>query len=346
MKILSLFKRSAVLLAACAMAPMACGQTPVVLAESTIKVSGLGEEVFYFGFAEGDRLIFNFNEVEGKELKEIEIIELPSASRFMEYKSTKVENKVLQIQRTGIYKIRFANSNIRGRICRWKLERVAANATTQNFNSSVYWRTVSDTTYTPREERYIASVDTIATVVADQMAKVSSQGALNGNSNKSIVDFTLPVGTTTWSYYIGVGSAGKKAYDAAQEKAINKAIKFTTTIPGAEALTGLAIGINLFDKIQGSDNVKYYFISDWTNVQQFMAGQTFLQYKQGDVVTDAVRMQNPLGGKVFIGLFNDNLAMPIDVTVKVVAIQIKKVWATRMVNQMSIASRDVAYLKE
>jgi hypothetical protein len=48
------------------------GQATVDVAETTLKIDGLGgEEVFYYGFAEGDQLIFNFQEVNGKELKEI-----------------------------------------------------------------------------------------------------------------------------------------------------------------------------------------------------------------------------------------------------------------------------------
>ena len=53
-------------------APGCYGQTPVDVAESTLKVGILGEEIFYFGFAEGDKLIFNFEEVNGKELKELD----------------------------------------------------------------------------------------------------------------------------------------------------------------------------------------------------------------------------------------------------------------------------------
>lgn len=48
-------------------------QTPVDIVENTLKVAPQGEVVFYYGFAEGDQLIFNFEEVNGKELKELEI---------------------------------------------------------------------------------------------------------------------------------------------------------------------------------------------------------------------------------------------------------------------------------
>lgn len=37
-------------------------QTPIDITERTFRLSGLGgEEVFYFGFSEGDQIVFNFN---------------------------------------------------------------------------------------------------------------------------------------------------------------------------------------------------------------------------------------------------------------------------------------------
>ena len=35
-------------------------QQTIDIAESTLKDGAFGEEVFYYGFAEGDQLIFNF----------------------------------------------------------------------------------------------------------------------------------------------------------------------------------------------------------------------------------------------------------------------------------------------
>jgi hypothetical protein len=137
------------------------GQTIVDVAENTLKISGLGgEEVFYYGFAEGDQLIFNFEEINGKELKEIEIIELPSTSKFMDYKSSRIDNKIFNIARTGIYKFRLSNSAIGGRICKVKIQRIPASEATKNFNSSVFWKTVYDTTYTTEQEKYLIRADT------------------------------------------------------------------------------------------------------------------------------------------------------------------------------------------
>src|SRR5215510_10039457 len=80
------------------------GQKPVTVVESTVKLGPFKEEVFYYGFAAGDKLIFNFEEANKKEVKEVEIMEMPSSSKFMDYKTKKIENKTLDILNTGIYK--------------------------------------------------------------------------------------------------------------------------------------------------------------------------------------------------------------------------------------------------
>jgi hypothetical protein len=321
-------------------------QAPVLVAESTLKVSAFSEEEFYYGFAAGDQVIFSFREMNGKPLKELEIKEVPGNAIFMDYKTGKISNKNMLIQRTGIYKFRFQNDGIVGRVCKFKIQRVPAHDTLLNFNTSVYWRTQYDTTYTPEEERYLVKTDTIATVVTDQVAKVSSQNAANGNTNRAVVDFTLPDGTASWSYYIGVGTVGSKAYEASKDKFIHTASASAMKIPGYGSLVGLALlGVNVFSKAGGGDNVKYWFITDWANVSLFKAGQTFYQYKQGDVINDVSQMRSPTSGKVYIGLENDNILDAIEVTVKVVSIQIRKTWGTRTVNRMNVESKKIPYLK-
>jgi hypothetical protein len=106
---------------------IAWSQVPVDVAENTLKVAGLAEEVFYYGFAEGDKLLFDFREMNGKELKEVEIMEWPSSSKFMDFKTRKIADKVINVSRTGIYKFRFANAAIGARICKFKIQRIPAN---------------------------------------------------------------------------------------------------------------------------------------------------------------------------------------------------------------------------
>ena len=44
-------------------------QTPVDVADLTLKVKANSSEEFFYGFAEGDQIVFSFSEVDGKELK-------------------------------------------------------------------------------------------------------------------------------------------------------------------------------------------------------------------------------------------------------------------------------------
>ena len=108
------------------------GQKPIDVAESSIKVGIKAEEEVYFGFAEGDQLIFSFEETNGKEMKEVEIVEMPSSSKFLDFKTSKIENKTINVARTGIYKFRFANSALLPRVCKYKIQRIPASAATQN----------------------------------------------------------------------------------------------------------------------------------------------------------------------------------------------------------------------
>lgn len=72
---------------------LAKAQTPIDVVESTFKVPAFEENVLYYGFAEGDQVMINFEEVSGKELKEFEVMEMPGSSKFMEYKVSKIANK-------------------------------------------------------------------------------------------------------------------------------------------------------------------------------------------------------------------------------------------------------------
>lgn len=323
------------------------GQATVDVAETTLKIDGLGgEEVFYYGFAEGDQLIFNFQEVNGKELKEIEIIELPSSSKFMDYKSSKIENKILNIPRTGIYKFRFSNSAVGGRICKVKIQRIPVSDATKNFNSTVYWRTIQDTTYTPTEEKYLVKSDTTAEEIYSSNPQISSANALNGNRNSQVVDFVLPDNTISWSFYIGTGSEGKTEYDNAIASFTQNAAVAVSKIPGYGPMAALALtGVPYFNEVQGEDNVKYWFLSDANSVALFNAGQPFYQYKMGDVISEASQMKSPLNGKVYLALLNDNTIDPIKVTINVTVIQVSQEWASRIIQVMKVTNRQEPYLK-
>lgn len=320
-----------------------CGQTVIDVAESTLKIGGLGEEVFYYGFAEGDQLVFNFEEVKGKELKEIEIIELPSSSKFMDYKTSKIINKTITITKTAIYKFRFSNSAIAGRICKFKIQRTPADETTKNFNTSVYWKTVYDTTYTTVQEKYLIKADTTVSNLTDQVAKVHSQGNLNGS--KTTFNFTLPVNTVAWSYYIGVDQGGQQAYANATKEISTKAASLVAKIPDYGPLAALALGsASYLTQLQSGEDIDFYIV-DGNNVNLFLSGQQFYYVKKGKVINDFSRMTTPLEGSYHVCLSNDNAITGVTVAVKIAAIVVTEQWETRSIQKMNVTGRQVSYLK-
>src|SRR5258705_8896211 len=85
-------------------------QTPIDVTDQTVKIGATKSEEIYFGFAGGDKIIFNFTESSGKELKEIEIMEYPDNSKFSDFKTSKIENKTLSVLKQSVYIFRFKNS--------------------------------------------------------------------------------------------------------------------------------------------------------------------------------------------------------------------------------------------
>lgn len=318
-------------------------QTPIDVAENTLKVSAISEEIFYYGFAEGDQMIFSFEEMNGKELKEIEIIEWPTSSKFMDYKSKKVENKTITVTKTGIYKFRLYNSSLSGRVCKVKIQRIPANDLTKNFNCSVYWKTLYDTTYTPVEENYISKTDTIISNITDQVAKVHSAGNLNGN--RTTFNFVLPKNTVAWAYYVGVDQTGKEAFDNANTQ-LTKLSPTVSKIPGYGPLAALAIhSISYFSKLTSGEDIDFYIVEGGNNANLFLAGQEFYYKKRGKIINDYSRMTNPLTGNLYFCLSNDNAVTGVNVIVKVTAIIVNNTWSTRTVMKMSVANRREPYLK-
>ena len=321
------------------------GQTKISLLESTKKISPLSEDSIFIGLHAGDVLILNVEELNAKELKEIELIEYPSNSKFLDYKAPRIDNKQITINNTGIYKLRIANSAVSGRICKINLDRIPAE-NTQNFNTTVYWKTVTDTTFYMVKENYLISKDTVFSDFYSSTAFISSQNALNGNKNSQIIYFDLPINTQSWSFYIGTGSEGKAEYERAQKQFINSASKAAIQIPGYGPMAALALtGASYINQVQGADNVKYWFLSGAEDVQRFNADITFYPYKKGDVVNEASQMKSPLKGRVYLALLNDNSIDPINVMIKATAMIVKDNWGERTVEKMTTTSKEVPFLK-
>lgn len=319
-------------------------QAPVLVAESTLKVGLMSEEIFYYGFAEGDQIVFDFEETKGKELKELEITEMPSTSRFLDYKTTKIVNKIINVTRTGIYKFRFSNSaiGIGIRICNYKIQRIPASPATQNFNTAVFTHVVYDTTYTSEMEDYLAFTDTVINNFQDRIIKVNSKSDPNGN--KASFNFVLPENVVGWSYYISADPAGIEAYEEANKLLLTGEKSVTEKFPKYNLLAALAFNKPVaVTKLQSGPEISFW-VMEAENVNLFNSGAQFRYMKKGKGVNDYARV-DPRKGSLFFCFLNDNATDPVNVTVKISVIQVNEALQTREVKRIKATPKNEMYLK-
>jgi hypothetical protein len=319
-------------------------QQAIELIESTLKLGISEEKEFYFGFAEGDQIVLNVEVIKGKSLGEVEVAEYPNFTKFTDYETKQLTDKKFQVSKDGIYKFRFTNKGMLGKICKIHIQRIPLNEYTKDFNSEVYWKTFYDTTYYSKNESYLIRRDTSVVNVMDQTAKVHSNG--NANGNKTTLNFNLPPNTKVWSYYIGVDQSGQQAYQDAVSDLTKFAKPFVNQISGYNPLAALALGLpNYLAQAQSGEDIDYYIVTN-ENVNLFSSGQQFYYLKKGKVINAFSRVDQVSNDNFHVCLSNDNAVTGVTVSVKVTAIVITEQWGNRVVQVPRVTQRLQAYLKE
>ncbi|WP_192822790.1 hypothetical protein [Rufibacter sp. LB8] len=336
-------------------------QEPVDVSEQTIKVGGFAEEQLFYGFSEGDKIIFNYKELGGKELKEIEIAEYPSNSKFSDYKSKQIENKSITVGKTGVYVFRFKNTAMAARVCKIKIQRIPKNDAARNFNSAVTWVTKQDTTwhsytkdvvigydtlYTQKVRKELVKVDTVAKPLFDKILRVHSETAA-GKTQHTYATVELPRNSyapnqvnpyqttevVAWSYWLGVGQKSTEEYEKAN-RLLRSGLQAVGSLTGYGALASLAVtGISLFTPPSMGDNVHFKF-SGLRDRQEVVIDQ-------GNVVSASGRNEKVRQGAFSVHLFNDNFREGIDVSLKMVVVQVSKTWQDIPYREQTISPRTV-----
>lgn len=342
---------------------------PVNVAQLTIKVGAMSTEEFYYGFAEGDQIIFNFEEERGKKLKEIEIAELPGNSKFMDFKSSLIKDRIIQVHKEAVYKFRFYNSSLGKRVCRVTIQRIPKSEDLRTFNTDWKWETRYDTTYVPYTEDSLVGYDTlrykekvkelietkrIDDIVIDRNERVGDKSVVTPRNSYSYVSFALPQDriepyreerTIAWAYWIGVGKEAQEAY----KKNVQNIGNITSSVASifGTPLAGVAVGAvsTLFTPTNG-DNVYYWFLTDYTNAQNFKNGYAFRYFDKGNGVAGYGKNTNRLHGKYYIGLHNDNNIQDIDVNIKIVVVREIKTYEDNEYERQKVTPRYITLNKQ
>lgn len=315
---------------------------PVLVTESVVSLNHNEAEELYFSFAKGDVIVLNVEMIQGGNLKEIEVYELPNTKIFSEYKIEGLLNKNIQIKNKGLYKFNFYNSSFTKKVCRIKITRIPLNESTQKFNTNWKWGTVGDTIYSSykadsiigynvvsfnEKVKELVKTENFEEILFNKNQRVHSN--YNANNSRVYIKVDLPKNSITdlkeekiigWAYWVGVGDEGQKAY-VDNTKIISKLVKEITSFY-ATPLAGFAMGAITEMLIpKKGDDVYYAFMSDIENTEKFMKGQSYAQFDKGKGIAAYGKNNSKTSGIFYIGLYNDNKISSIDVDVKIVAIK-------------------------
>ena len=316
---------------------------PILVTETTIVLNFNESKELFFSFAEGDEIIFDMKMIRGKHIKEIEILEMPTNSLLTEFKSKRIDNKRVKIRNKGIYKFKFFSSSLTRRICKIVIKRIPKNESGKTFNTNWKWETIRDTVYTPYQVDSIIGYQTIkyketirelkSTIIKELMLFEKSQKVhsfYNNNKSKTYLKVDLPIlnnsefreeNLIAWSYWIGVGQEGQDAYRKNLES-VSKLVSKAATKYYQTPLAGIAVGtISKLILPQTGEDVQYYFIPDYPNVQKFYNDLQFLQFDMGKGRAAYGRNDKLKNGTFYIGLSNDNKLLGIEVDVKVLVLK-------------------------
>jgi hypothetical protein len=336
-------------------------QQAIDVTEQTIKIGARKSEEMYFGFAAGDQLIFNFAETDKKELKEIEIIEYPSASKFADFKTAQIDHKVLQVSKTGVYQFRFHNTALTGRVCRIHIQRIPASEATLHFNTNVSWVNRQDTSWNSYTRDELVGYDTlyeqvtkkelvkteqVEELIMDKPQRVHS--ATNENGNRTSLFFTLPqaeIGTyktkkvIAWAYWVGVGEEANQAWKQ-NMKVMGTLVKSTAKM-FTSPLGALAIGAIADLAVPHLGEDVAYCVTDQMNRDLFLARKAYRIYDEGKGVAGFRKFTQEAfcRGTWFICLSNDNTMQGIDATIKVVTIIETNYYEDRVYREQKITPR-------
>ena len=307
---------------------------PILISEQTIKVTKAKQ--FYFGFAEGDEIIFNLEVLKGKTIKEIEILEYPSTSKLFDFKSRGVKEYRIKINKTAIYQFRIEGSGLGTKICKIKVIRIPGAKETVSFDTSVDWKIRYDSIYIQKYRKDLIKVDTTFVDVLDRIERVHSTTNLS-NSNISKFNVQLPLNKKeglkkaeliSWAYWVGVGNEGQKAYE---EEKKNFLLQNVSTISSlTNPLIGVALGAYtiLVNQPKG-DNIKYWFTT-------YQDGKTY-NITSGNSVVSTGRVTNFNQGGFTITLENDNLTNGINVNVKISAVLVTKHYINQPYRELRVS---------
>ncbi len=280
---------------------------PILVTENTFKLNG--EETLYYGFAAGDQIIFDFKEANGKAVKEIEIVEMPSNTKFQDFKTTEISDKKIKVDNNGLYAFRFKNPIMAGRVCKIKIQRIPADESKITFDTGWHYENVNDTTFIPYtedsltgyvDEKYIETVQEIVDTkysteeLYSGQIWIKSKGIIQEDNPRECIYYQVPYERTQLSerkvkalvIWFGTGKNAESYLTISDNDNTKNIVKGAVEVAGflkGGKLGAYAAGaaVDFAFPPTGSNNTVHFWITDERNAKYFIAGENYRNYYSG-----------------------------------------------------------------
>lgn len=322
-------------------------QTPIVVTDMSFKPSGSEPEELYYSFAEGDIIVVDFEVVKGKNIKSLEVIELPSSMKFSSFKPSSISQKKINVNQKGVYLFRI-DAGIGGKVCNLKISRIPKDQSTERFNTGWKWEVLYDTTYTHYKKDSLIGYDTIhyvetvkevtsrelsEVILEDRTEEIRSIGWIVHDNPRTYVEISLPQNQSGnnwekkvvgWGYWLCVGENSNSFWSRNKAMVSKSATIAGNTLGPIGGLIAGGVTSLVIPDAESVDNVRWSIVRNGQDVQDFLNGGEICSYsclRSGNGPGASGRFVDGYKqGRYYICLYNDNPHYPIRVTVKASAL--------------------------
>ncbi len=295
-------------------------QSPIFIADQTFRLEG--ENKFNYAFAEGDEIDLYVQELSGKQLKSVELVQWPDNFIFREYEKDSAITKKIRIPQTGIYQLRFKEKGLSKKVMRFTLHRTPSNSENKRMDTRVNW----DIEQNPAFKIEYRSVPTGKKQELISLGGQVTVGASKFYTQKPVnaYQFTLPDNTIRWAYRVSVGQSVTEArrQDADKLKKLlqSGAVKIMGVQPET-ALGAFALGMAIDLTVSTSGEDVEYALLDYDNWLKFSKNKEYNAHiYQSAISVDVQRRSSPLNGSWYFAFKSDNWMDNIDINVDIEAV--------------------------
>ncbi|NRD24102.1 hypothetical protein HNV10_12650 [Winogradskyella litoriviva] len=320
--------------------------SPINVADLNFKIAAMSNHHLAYGFAEGDKIRISYSEERGKKLKNFEIIQYKASKIYSDFNVVAINEKIVTIKKTGIYIFKFENTSLARRICNFKIDRIPASEDLVSFNTTVKERTLTDTTYTVRQEQFVIRESfKVKDIHTNQHFFVNSgsNAMFKGGKSRVSLAFNLPKNTVKWYYSVS------SFRDNSLVESTKSQIDLVSDLSKLVDSTGsLGFAIDQLANPPGADYCDVYLL-DQTNMAAFLKKAAFRHFSIGtreNIIGANVEVGSKFNEQMYLGIKNPDSMHGINVLISVAAIVLEQEIGYRKVREPHVKYTKELYLED